>query len=88
MAHDGDENMIKDMEGNPLYMRYGNADGYRFRGGDAIYEDINHDGLINELDIVWLGDSNPRFLGGFGSKVRWGNFIAPSSSTTGWDRIL
>jgi len=44
-------------------MRYENADGYRFRGGDAIYEDINHDGLINELDIVRLGNSNPRFIG-------------------------
>ena len=52
-------------------MRYGNADGYRFRGGDAIYDDINHDGLINELDIVKLGDSNPKFLGGFGSKMAW-----------------
>lgn len=74
VASDADGNMIYDLEENPLYMRYGNADGYRFRGGDAIYEDVNHDGLINELDIVWLGDSNPRFLGGFGSKLRFGQF--------------
>ena len=76
VAQDGDGNVIYDMAGDPLYMRYGNADGYRFRGGDAIYQDINYDGLINELDIVKLGDSNPRFLGGFGSKAVWGNFIA------------
>jgi TonB-linked SusC/RagA family outer membrane protein len=76
VAHDGDDNIIYNMSGNPLYMRYGNADGYRFRGGDAIYQDINYDGLINELDIVKLGDSNPRFIGGFGSKVVWGKFIA------------
>jgi hypothetical protein len=74
VARDADGSIIYDMAGDPLYMRYGNADGYRFRGGDAIYEDINHDGLINELDIVKLGDSNPRFLGGFGSKLTWGNF--------------
>jgi hypothetical protein len=73
VAKDENGDMISDLEGKPLYMRYGNADGYRFRGGDAIYEDINHDGLINELDIVWLGDSNPRFLGGFGSKLAWKN---------------
>ena len=73
VAQDIDGIPIMDMEGEPLYMRYGNADGYRFRGGDAIYKDINNDGLINELDIVWLGDSNPRFLGGFGSKLKWGN---------------
>ncbi len=43
-----------------------------FRGGDAIYEDINHDGQINELDIVYLGSSLPRFTGGFGFKLHWG----------------
>jgi TonB-linked SusC/RagA family outer membrane protein len=72
-AHDANGNIIYDMGGNPIYMRYGNADGYRFRGGDAIYQDINYDGLINELDIVKLGDSNPKFLGGFGSKTSWKN---------------
>jgi TonB-linked SusC/RagA family outer membrane protein len=75
VARDGEGNTILNMEGKPLYMRYGNADGYRFRGGDAIYEDINYDGLINELDIVWLGDSNPNFLGGFGSKMSWKNLV-------------
>jgi len=44
-----------------------------FRGGDAIYDDVNHDGQINELDIVYLGSSLPKFTGGFGFKVRWGN---------------
>ncbi len=71
VAQDEKGNPIRDLTGKPIYMRYGNADGYRFRGGDAIYQDINHDGLINELDIVRLGDSNPRFLGGFGSKSSW-----------------
>ena len=44
-----------------------------FHGGDAIYEDVNHDGQINELDIVYLGSSLPKFTGGFGFKLRWGN---------------
>jgi TonB-linked SusC/RagA family outer membrane protein len=75
VAHDTEGDIIYDMSGKPLYMRYGNADGYRFRGGDAIYDDINHDGLINELDIVRLGDSNPGFIGGFGSKLTWNNLV-------------
>jgi len=75
VAHDADGNIIYNVEGKPLYMRYGNSDGYRFRGGDAIYADINHDGLINELDIVRLGNSNPKFIGGFGSKMSWKNFV-------------
>jgi len=73
VAYDENGRIIYDMSGKPLYMRYENADGYRFRGGDAIYDDINHDGLINELDIVKLGDSNPKFIGGFGSKLSWKN---------------
>lgn len=76
VALDENGDIIYDMAGDPIYMRYGNADGYRFRGGDAIYQDINYDGLINELDIVKLGDSNPKFLGGFGSQFSWGNLIA------------
>ena len=47
---------------------------YEFRGGDAIYEDINHDGQINELDIVYLGSSLPKFTGGFGFKLNYGRF--------------
>lgn len=75
VAHDAKGNTIYDLQGNPIYMRYGNADGYRFRGGDAIYDDINHDGLINELDIIKLGDSNPRLFGGFGPKLTWKNLV-------------
>ncbi len=75
VAVDAEGDKIYDMAGKPLYMRYGNADGYRFRGGDAIYEDVNHDGLINELDIIRLGDSNPGFIGGFGSKFTWNKLV-------------
>lgn len=54
----------------PMYFDYGRT-GYRFRGGDAIYEDVNHDGTIDELDIVYLGNSNPKLDGGFGFTLRW-----------------
>lgn len=46
-----------------------------FRGGDAIYEDVNHDGNINELDIVYLGSSLPKITGGFGVKFRIGRWM-------------
>ena len=48
---------------------------YEFKGGDAIYEDINHDGQINELDIVYLGSSLPKFTGGFGFKFSYGRWM-------------
>ena len=67
VARDADGNILYDSKGNPLHMYfdYGNTN-YEFKGGDVIYEDINHDGQINELDIVYLGNSNPTINGGFG----------------------
>lgn len=76
-----DENgvAVKDKNGQykPVMFAYGseddaNAKNYEFVGGDAIYEDINHDGNINELDIVYLGSSLPKLNGGFGVRMSWG----------------
>jgi TonB-linked SusC/RagA family outer membrane protein len=39
--------------------------------GDAKYKDINYDGKINELDIVYLGNANPDIYGGFGFNFRY-----------------
>lgn len=47
---------------------------YQFQGGDAIYEDVNHDGQINALDVVYLGNSMPKLNGGFNFTFRYGNF--------------
>ena len=81
VARDVNGNVITDNNGKPLPMKfaYGNTSinknggGYTFQGGDAIYEDINHDGNIDELDIVYLGNANPKLNGGFGSTVRYKN---------------
>ncbi len=66
-------NVILDNEGKPvpMYFAYGTPSELAFQGGDAIYEDINHDGNINELDIVYLGNSNPKLNGGMGFTLRY-----------------
>jgi hypothetical protein len=71
IVRDADGNVVYEATGKPkkLVLFYDNEDGtnrYEFKGGDAIYEDINHDGTINQLDIVYLGNSNPAAQGGFG----------------------
>lgn len=71
--------VIMDAEGAPLRMRYnytndGNGKNYPFNGGDAIYEDINNDGNINALDIVYLGSSLPKLTGGFGFTFSYGDW--------------
>ena len=68
--------VVLDDEGNPVRMMYNytnDATGknYKFKGGDAIYEDINHDGNINALDIVYLGSSLPKLTGGFGFTLNY-----------------
>lgn len=67
--------VITGTDGSPLRMTYNSSNGsetYKFDGGDVIYEDINHDGTINSLDMVYLGNSNPKFSGGFGVTFKYG----------------
>ena len=72
VALDANGDVLTDVNGDPVPLTFNEQ--YRFVGGDAIYEDINHDGNIDLLDVVYLGDSNPEFIGGFGSLVTWRQF--------------
>lgn len=67
IATDAQGNSIVSPDGETVYMRfnYPTVD-YVFQPGDAKYEDINHDGVIDQKDIVYLGNSNPKLTGGFG----------------------
>ena len=72
VSRDAEGNILHDNEGRPIPLRY--TDSYIFKGGDPIYEDINNDGKIDINDVVYIGDSNPNFIGGFGSTVKYKNF--------------
>ena len=68
--------VIYDDEGEPVRMMYnfsndGTGKNYKFKGGDAMYEDVNNDGNINALDIVYLGSSLPKLTGGFGFNINY-----------------
>ena len=76
VALNADGKIIYDDNGDPLQMKFnyandGTGKNYNFRGGDAIYEDVNHDGQINSLDIMYLGSSLPKLTGGFGFSVNY-----------------
>jgi len=82
IAIDDEGHVMMDTKGNPIRMAYNVTEGtpgYLFQGGDAIYEDVNHDGQINSLDIVYLGNSNPHLNGGFGFNVTYGDWSLKSS---------
>ncbi|HEY3369354.1 MAG TPA: SusC/RagA family TonB-linked outer membrane protein [Prolixibacteraceae bacterium] len=72
VAKDGDGNKLYDGEHNVIPMTYKGT--YPFKGGDAKYEDINHDGQIDLNDVVYIGDSNPDFVGGFGTSLKYKQF--------------
>lgn len=77
---DKDATIATDQNGKPIigpngqgvYMRfnYPKTD-YIFQPGDAMYEDINHDGNIDYKDVVYLGNSNPKLSGGFGPSLTY-----------------
>lgn len=72
VARDGAGNVMYDSEHVPIPMTYKGT--YIFKGGDAIYEDINHDGKIDLNDAVYIGDSNPTLTGSYGTSVRYKNW--------------
>ena len=71
IARDFNGNQIYNSDGTPKMLRYNSASGHEFRGGDVIYQDINHDGLINDLDMVQIGDANPDVFGMFRNEFNW-----------------
>ncbi len=84
IAIGADGRVLMDSHGNPIQQVYNFKDGtplYKFQGGDAIYEDVNNDGQINSLDIVYLGNSNPKISGGFGFSFFYDNWTLKTSFT-------
>lgn len=71
VALDRGGNVLVDGSGTPIKLSYKGI--YTFEGGDAKYKDMNNDGLIDEKDLVYLGNSNPKVTGGFGSTIRFKN---------------
>ena len=86
-ATDADGHILVDGEGKPIPFSYMGV--YNFKGGDAIYEDVNHDGKIDLNDVVYIGDSNPDFMGGFGANLRYKNwdFSCAFYYRTGFDIV-
>ncbi|MBF4470719.1 SusC/RagA family TonB-linked outer membrane protein [Flavobacterium sp. HJJ] len=73
-ATDASGNKITGPNGEEVLMRFNYPlTDYVFQPGDAKYEDINHDGNIDSRDVVYLGNSNPKFTGGFGPNIAYKN---------------
>ena len=90
IVYDADGKVVYNADGTPKQMvfNYDTETGtstYKFTGGDAIYEDVNHDGNINELDLVYLGNSNPKAQGGFGFTFTYKKFSLKTNFSYRYD---
>ena len=90
IVRDSEGNVVYEADGTPkkMVLFFDNenlTNRYEFKGGDAIYEDVNHDGTINQLDIVYLGNSNPAAQGGFGFTFRYKKWALKTTFTYRWD---
>ncbi|RYE37103.1 MAG: SusC/RagA family TonB-linked outer membrane protein [Sphingobacteriaceae bacterium] len=72
IATDASGKQIIGPTGQPVQMRfnYPQTD-YLFQAGDAKYDDINHDGVIDYRDVIYLGNGNPKITGGFGPTISY-----------------
>lgn len=81
-ALDKNGKVLMNADGTPKHIVYNYNNGastYTFKGGDAIYEDVNNDGQINQLDVVYLGNSLPKINGGFGFTFKYDRWTLRTS---------
>lgn len=67
-AKDNDGNTMYNLKGEPIVMKNGKFVAYP---GDAKYNDLNFDGIINEKDVIYLGNSMPMVTGGGGFNLKY-----------------
>ncbi|MFD2036835.1 SusC/RagA family TonB-linked outer membrane protein [Belliella marina] len=67
-ARDINGNLIYDINGEPVFYQNGNR---KVFPGDAKYEDVNGDGVIDQYDIVYLGNAMPMLTTGGGFNLRY-----------------
>lgn len=75
LARDLDGNIIYDIGHEPVIISNGIIPVFP---GDAKYEDINGDGVINKYDIVYIGNAMPLFTSGGGLSIKYKAFSISS----------
>jgi TonB-linked SusC/RagA family outer membrane protein len=50
------------------------TNGYVFKGGDMIFQDLNGNSTIDNNDRMIIGHAQPKFTGGFSNTLRYKNF--------------
>lgn len=61
-------------EGTVNQLRYNSPNGYVYKGGDVMWEDINKDGVIDDEDRQVIGNGQPKVMGAVGTDIRFKGF--------------
>src|SRR5690606_22554206 len=59
---------------NTQQIRNASASGKIYAGGDPIWDDLNHDGIIDASDRQIIGSAQPDYIGGFMNDFSYKNF--------------
>jgi hypothetical protein len=74
-VRDKNGNIVYELDGvTPRLIRINSETGDVYKGGDAIFEDFNKDGIINNQDRIKIGNANATFFGGFNNSFDYKNF--------------
>ncbi|MCF3110399.1 SusC/RagA family TonB-linked outer membrane protein [Niabella sp. CC-SYL272] len=75
---------VADVPVNPrtgLRLQYGNTGTYFFNAGDPIWVDVNGDYIIDDNDLVPVGNPIPLYTAGFSPSVQYKNFFLDMTVT-------
>ena len=73
-----------DYTGPIQQLHYSSANGPVFKGGDVMWDDVNHDGVIDANDRQVLGCGQPILMGGFNTEFRYKNFTLSAFFSFVW----
>ena len=65
-------------------LHYNSAGGTVFKGGDVMWDDVNHDGVIDANDRQVLGCGQPDIMGGFNTEFKYKNFTLSAFFSFVW----
>ncbi|GHV25417.1 hypothetical protein FACS1894176_03840 [Bacteroidia bacterium] len=69
--------------GNPINKMI-KGGGSAFTGGDVIWDDYNHDGVIDFADKQVLANAQPQWFGSWNNTLRWKEFTLNVNIYTSW----
>ncbi len=79
-ARDANGQLITDINGDYVNTTIGSGSSTWYqRAGDSQYADLNYDGVIDEYDLIYVGNSRPTLIGGLTLSFKYGSWSLRTS---------